>query len=509
MAINPLQLPSSQAFTSDLNLGQSLAQLGQVYKQAQNQQKLSDLGKGLASGTMDYRAAAAQTADMGDVTHTLQFLALAEQQRKEALGQQADAKFDQSLAGLGGLYGAKPGPSVPVPNPAPVPGSAPSPAIPPVAAGAPVPSSTRVVGDAEGVSSGLYDPPKAPGLRPPVQMADAGPTPPVAAPVAAPQAAAPAAAPPGQIGAEAVPSLLQAMSSRNVSPERKEVAKMLLTEAFKNMKEPEKIQTLRALQANPALLEVEKQLRASSKTEINIDQKGETALAQEGGKALAKRFEKLSEEGDNAKSDLALIGQLRDLGTVVQTGAPAAVQSWLAERGIKVGDNVSAVEAYGSIIDKLTPQQRIPGSGATSDYEGRMFKNSLPKLINTPGGNELISNTLAGLAQYKLDRAAIAEKALTREITPSEALKQMRDLPSPYQNFKDFTKTGFKADPTNPATAAPPAPKTPDNVREVPMTKVEIDQSLANARAAVARNPAARDRIIQKLRENNIDPSGL
>jgi hypothetical protein len=40
-----------------------------------------------------------------------------------------------------------------------------------------------------------------------------------------------------------------------------------------------------------------------------------------------------------------------------------------------------------------------------------MFKNSLPKLINTPEGNEVISNTLAGLAQYKLDRAAIAEKA--------------------------------------------------------------------------------------------------
>lgn len=508
MAIAPLQLPSSQAFTSDLNLGQSLAQLGQVYKQAQNQQKLSDLGKGLANGTLDYRAAAAQTADMGDVTHTLQFLALDEQRRKEALGLAADAKFDQSLAGLGGLYGAKPGPSAPVPNPAPVPGAA-APITPPVAAGAPVPSSARVMGDAEGVAAGIYDPPKAPGQRPPIQMADAGPTPPVAAPASTPQPAPAATTPPGQIGAEAVPSLLQAMSSRNVSPERKEVAKMLLTEAFKNMKEPEKIQTLRALQANPALFEIEKQLRASSKTEINIDQKGETALAQEGGKALAKRFEKLSEEGDTAKADLALVGQLRDLGAVVKTGAPAAIQKALADYGIKVGDNVGAVEAYSSIIDKLTPQQRVPGSGATSDYEGRMFKNALPKLINTPEGNEIISNTLAGLAQYKLDRATIAEKALTREITPSEALKQMRDLPSPYQNFKDFAKTGFRADPTNPASAAPASSKVPDNVREVPMTKVEIDQSLANARAAVARNPAARDAIIKKLRDNNIDPSGL
>jgi hypothetical protein len=65
-----------------------------------------------------------------------------------------------------------------------------------------------------------------------------------------------------------------------------------------------------------------------------------------------------------------------------------------------------------------------------------MFKNSLPKLINTPEGNEVISNTLAGLAQYKLDRAAIAEKALTREITPADALKQMRELPNPIRTSR-------------------------------------------------------------------------
>ncbi|PDT74121.1 hypothetical protein CO675_26995 [Bradyrhizobium sp. C9] len=41
--------------------------------------------------------------------------------------------------------------------------------------GAPVPSTPKVVGDAEGVASGLYDPPKAPGQRPPIQVADAQP----------------------------------------------------------------------------------------------------------------------------------------------------------------------------------------------------------------------------------------------------------------------------------------------------------------------------------------------
>lgn len=526
MAINPLQLPSSQAFTTDLNLGQSLAQLGQVYKQAQNQQRLSDLGKGLASGTIDYRTAAGQVADMGDVTHTLQFLALAEQQKKQGLEQAAAADFSK---GLGGLYGGQPSAAPPTSNPMPVPGApvnVPAATAPVALDRAPVMPSAKVWGDKEAEDAGIYEKPVQVASLAPSTANDAGGVPmPAARPPGAPghvaqpapavvaQAApiapaSPAAAPTGQPGAQHVPILLQALANPNLPAGQKETAKLLLTEAFKNMKDPEKIQTLKAMQADPSLAELEMKLKAAGKTEVNIDQKGETAFATSAGTSLGKRFEKLSEEGQTATQDLALVGQLRDLGAVVKTGAPAAIQGWLAERGVKVGDNVGAVEAYGSIIDKLTPQQRVPGSGATSDYEGRMFKNSLPKLINTPEGNEVISNTLAGLAQYKLDRAAIAEKALTREITPADALKQMRELPNPYQNFKDFTKAGFKADPNNPTSATPPA-KTPDNVREVPMTKIEIDQSLANARAAVARNPAARDRIIQKLRENNIDPSGL
>jgi hypothetical protein len=420
---------------------------------------------------------------------------------------------------------------------------------------APVAPSAKVWGDDEAVAAGLYDPPATPGARPPVQGAGTPPMPPPvpvsqpgadalppnatptagtgmpgpmtpppaptmtpavpvvpgAAPVA-PTGAPAAAAPPQQltIGAQHVPVLIGALSNPNLPAGQKEVAKTLLTEAFKNMKEPEKIQTLRALHADPSLLEVEKQLRSAGKTEVNIDQKSESEFAKQAGGTVAKRFEKLSEEGQNATQDIALLGQLRDLGAVVKTGAPAAIQGWLAERGIKVGNNVSAVEAYSSIIDKLTPQQRIPGSGATSDYEGRMFKNSLPKLINTPEGNSIIENTLAGLSQYKMDRAAIAEKALTREITPAEALKQIREMPSPYESFNKFAKNGFKADPNNPDSAKPPEKAAdPNAAKVVPSTKIEIDQSLANARAAIATNPGARSGIERKLRDAGIDPSGL
>jgi hypothetical protein len=530
VAIAPLQLPG--AFQSpQVDLYGGLSQLGEVFKKSQQQAKLSDLGKQLASGSVDYRQAAGQVADMGDITHTLQFLALAEQQKKQALEQASAANF---ATGLGGLYGAQPTAAPSTPNPMPEPGRpAPSApmnvpaASPPMAMDrVPVASTAKVWGDAEAEAAGIYEPKAGKIYRndepspldpPAVRVAslapqtatDARPAP--AAPPAAVVSQAqpqPAAAPPGapQVGAQHVPVLLRAMSDPNMPAGQKETAKLLLTEAFKNMKEPEKIQTLRAMKADPSLLEVEKDLRRASKTDVNIDTQGGTAFAKAGGTAIAKRFEKLSEEGDTATTDLAMIGQLRDLGAVVKTGAPAAIQGWLAERGIKVGDNVGAVEAYGSIIDKLTPSQRIPGSGATSDYEGKMFKNSLPKLINTPEGNQIIETTLAGLAQSKIERAKIAEEALSGEIKPAEAMKKMRDLPNPYDNFKKFAQTGFRADPNNPASTTPPKEGA---AKPMKFTAPEIDQSLSNARARIARDPASRETVIKTLRENGLPTDGL
>lgn len=192
-------------------------------------------------------------------------------------------------------------------------------------------------------------------------------------------------------------------------------------------------------------------------TTVNVDTKGDNKFAEVASTSIAKRFEGIVSEGDSAQADKALLGQLQDLGSVIGTGGAAGIQKWLSDRGIKVGDNVGALEAYGAIIDKLTPQQRIPGSGATSDYEGKMFKNSLPSLMNTPQGNAILSGTLQALADNKIARAAIAEQGLNREITPQETTKQLRALPSPYEAFVKFKK-GQPADAAAPAPAASSAP---------------------------------------------------
>lgn len=197
-------------------------------------------------------------------------------------------------------------------------------------------------------------------------------------------------------------------------------------------------------------------------TQVNIDNKGETAFSTTANKGIADRFLKISEEGDAGRQDMALLGQLRSLGANINTGGMAAIQGYLADKGIKLGENVSQIEAYGALIDRLTPAQRIPGAGATSDFDARMFKNSLPRLINTPEGNELIVNTLEVLARDRQERAVIAERALAGDLKPADAVRELRALPPPNTTFKtgleQLQKAGrLGAQPVSGASSRPDA----------------------------------------------------
>lgn len=196
-------------------------------------------------------------------------------------------------------------------------------------------------------------------------------------------------------------------------------------------------------------------------TQVNIDNKGETEFAKKAQGGLADRFLKIAEEGDAARSEGALLGQLSGLGNVVGTGAVAATQAWLADKGIKLGDNVGAVEAYGALVDKLVPAQRVPGSGTTSDFDSKVFKASLPRLMNTPEGNALIIGTLQALNEWKVQRAAIAEKALTGDLKPADVVRQLSTLPNPNTAFRsglsELQKSGRLG--AEPPPSAPPPPR--------------------------------------------------
>ena len=94
-----------------------------------------------------------------------------------------------------------------------------------------------------------------------------------------------------------------------------------------------------------------------------------------------------------------------------------------------------------SMIDRLTPKQRIPGSGATSDKEMAVFKSALPSLINTPGGNKMILDVMKALAQDRIERADIANKTF-EDMSPQEAFEALRERVSPLGEVPGLQRSG-------------------------------------------------------------------
>ncbi|MGX7706311.1 transglycosylase SLT domain-containing protein [Methylobacterium sp. Gmos1] len=183
---------------------------------------------------------------------------------------------------------------------------------------------------------------------------------------------------------------------------------------------------------------------------ISGQQKAEDAASVKGAQTLVERFDAVGKEGQQGRQDLPLISEMRSLSGDIGTGAAAAIQAKLGEYGIKLGDNAGKIEAFNALVDRLTPQQRIPGAGATSDFDARMFKGSLPRLINTPEGNALITDTLEAMAKDRIARGDIADRALLGPdrggITAQEAMAQLRALPSirtPFaQRMQELQKSG-------------------------------------------------------------------
>jgi len=151
-------------------------------------------------------------------------------------------------------------------------------------------------------------------------------------------------------------------------------------------------------------------------------------------KKAAAMFDTLQTEGIQAGRTLGLINRLDEVIKATPTGGWAAVTQAAGEWGIDLGglDEVQGVQA---LINQIVPQQRQPGSGPMSDADLALFKQSVPRLINQPGGNQIIIETMRGISQYVMQQAEIADAVANREITPAEGRKALRALKNPLENF--------------------------------------------------------------------------
>jgi hypothetical protein len=208
-----------------------------------------------------------------------------------------------------------------------------------------------------------------------------------------------------------------------------------------------------------SLLDYQKELKSG--TTVNVGDNS-SKFQNKADELAAGRLSDYVTAGNDAQQFTGDMMQLAELSKTLTTGKTAQIAAALgpyAEAlGVKI-DGLSDAQAYDSIISRLAPKMRAPGSGSSSDTDVNMFLRSLPNLGNTPEGNQIIINTFQGVQQQKIKASEISQQALSGQITWQEADKQISALGDPYTAFKKYqadTAAGNKASPAA-ASSAPPA----------------------------------------------------
>jgi hypothetical protein len=153
-------------------------------------------------------------------------------------------------------------------------------------------------------------------------------------------------------------------------------------------------------------------------------------------KKQADVFSGIQESATKASRSLQSVNRLESILNKVETGGVAAFKQIAGNFGVPT-KGLSDIQAAQSIINKMVPEQRPVGSGTMSDADLVLYKQSLPRIINQPGGNKLIIQSMREINQYLIDEGKIANDVLDKKITPAEGRRKLLELGNPIQNFFD------------------------------------------------------------------------
>jgi hypothetical protein len=145
---------------------------------------------------------------------------------------------------------------------------------------------------------------------------------------------------------------------------------------------------------------------------------------------LRKNLQKKEGESWAAIKDQAVIssGMAQDMQVIdelIGMAPQGPIQGRLAE---SFPGFSSAASAFESVVKRVAPTLRTPGSGATSDIEYDGMLKSLPALRNKPAANRLISTVMKSKAAINMERGAIVDAYANGEIAAADARKQMTAL---------------------------------------------------------------------------------
>jgi flagellar protein FlgJ len=153
----------------------------------------------------------------------------------------------------------------------------------------------------------------------------------------------------------------------------------------------------------------------------------------EAGALEAKNFGSLVEMGQTARRNRVTLDQLDVAAASIPGGLEASAKAALGNMGIET-QGLSEIQATEALINQLVPAQRAPGSGPMSDRDLALFKQSLPRLIQSADGRAKILTNMKAINDYVVREGQIANRVLSGEITPQEGRRQIEGLGNPLAN---------------------------------------------------------------------------
>jgi hypothetical protein len=187
---------------------------------------------------------------------------------------------------------------------------------------------------------------------------------------------------------------------------------------------------------------------------VNVNTGAGSKFEEEFAKLDAKSLADVSVAGNQAMRNLGRIDQLESLLANAPQGMGGAITLAAGDLGINT-EGLSDVQAAQAIINSLVPEQRPPGSGTMSDADLALFKQSLPRIINQPGGNALIINTMRDIARYDAEGATIAQRFRAGEIDRAKAFELLQSRQNPLVNFRAPAATETNGGPATVRTFNP------------------------------------------------------
>lgn len=193
-------------------------------------------------------------------------------------------------------------------------------------------------------------------------------------------------------------------------------------------------------QANPAFAQFLRDNKDGTSVVVN-NGGADDEFYKAGSKARGEQFAGIETAGYQAGAKLGQINRLEQLLESAPQGMEGAWKQFAGQFGVD-SEGLDDIQAAQALLNKMVPEQRTPGSGPMSDADLALFKESMPRIVNQPGGNALIIQTLKGIALYEQEMGEIAGRVLNKEITPAQGRAEMAKVANPLDAFRTASQRG-------------------------------------------------------------------